>query len=412
MVLTAAWLVNFGLLQSAAQRAAGLPTPTFAVIAPSVAANFLNMITKSGGMAGLAMLLADGRRRGNPRGPVVAAYLLAAAVVEMAFGATLFVAMLVVWVSDRLTSAEIVASIVFAVYLAVRVGILVVAWRSRRLVAAVVRPARAVRRLAATTAAPTERTPCGRRPPRGHVPRATAPARSLPTVAHAVGVAVLGVLTLWAVVGAVGAGHSLIVALVGYSVTVLFTIVGLLPSGVGFVEVSLGAVLVSFGADGLARGGCGALPHLPTVVAGDRRRGACPRVRRAGGDPRASTGEVSSLHRFRSLRSMEHRYLGRSGFKVSAVSYGNWITHGSQVEEEQATSCVRAALEVGITTFDTADVYAERQGGMVLGEALAGERREGLEIFTKVFWPTGPRANDRGLSASTSMSRSTGHCAG
>jgi aryl-alcohol dehydrogenase-like predicted oxidoreductase len=95
---------------------------------------------------------------------------------------------------------------------------------------------------------------------------------------------------------------------------------------------------------------------------------------------------------------MEHRSLGRSGLKVSEISYGNWLTHGSQVEAEQATACVREALEVGITTFDTADVYAGTKAESVLGEALRGERREGLEIFTKVFWPTGPGANDRGLS--------------
>src|SRR5262245_38937480 len=83
---------------------------------------------------------------------------------------------------------------------------------------------------------------------------------------------------------------------------------------------------------------------------------------------------------------------------VSEISYGNWITHGSQVEAEQATACVRAALELGITTFDTADVYAGTRAEVVLGEALKGERREGLEIFTKVFWPTGPGRNDRGLS--------------
>jgi aryl-alcohol dehydrogenase-like predicted oxidoreductase len=95
---------------------------------------------------------------------------------------------------------------------------------------------------------------------------------------------------------------------------------------------------------------------------------------------------------------MEFRHLGRSGLLVSEISYGNWITHGSQVEEEQATQCVRAALELGITTFDTADVYAGTRAEAVLGRALAGERREGLEIFTKVFWPTGPGRNDRGLS--------------
>jgi aryl-alcohol dehydrogenase-like predicted oxidoreductase len=96
---------------------------------------------------------------------------------------------------------------------------------------------------------------------------------------------------------------------------------------------------------------------------------------------------------------MEFRYLGNSGLKVSAVSYGNWVTHGSQVEADQATACVRAALEAGITTFDTADVYANGKAETILGDALAGERRESLEIFTKVFFPTGPKGpNDSGLS--------------
>jgi aryl-alcohol dehydrogenase-like predicted oxidoreductase len=95
---------------------------------------------------------------------------------------------------------------------------------------------------------------------------------------------------------------------------------------------------------------------------------------------------------------MEHRHLGRSGLLVSEISYGNWITHGSQVEEEQALACVRAALDLGITTFDTADVYAGTRAEAVLGRALTGQRRRGLEIFTKVYWPTGPGPNDRGLS--------------
>ncbi|MFB7500822.1 aldo/keto reductase family protein [Streptomyces sp. NPDC056161] len=95
---------------------------------------------------------------------------------------------------------------------------------------------------------------------------------------------------------------------------------------------------------------------------------------------------------------MEYRHLGRSGLVISEIAYGNWLTHGSQVEAEQAAACVRAALEVGITTFDTADVYAGTRAEAVLGEALKNERREGLEIFTKVYWPTGPGRNDRGLS--------------
>ena len=96
---------------------------------------------------------------------------------------------------------------------------------------------------------------------------------------------------------------------------------------------------------------------------------------------------------------MEIRNLGGSGLKISAIAYGNWLTHGSQVEEDAATACVRQALDEGITTFDTADVYANTAAETVLGKALAGERREGLEIFTKVYWPTGPgKHNDHGLS--------------
>jgi aryl-alcohol dehydrogenase-like predicted oxidoreductase len=95
---------------------------------------------------------------------------------------------------------------------------------------------------------------------------------------------------------------------------------------------------------------------------------------------------------------MKFRHLGRSGLLVSEIAYGNWITHGSQVEEEAALACVRAALESGITTFDTADVYAGTRAEEVLGRALKDERRDGLEILTKVYWRTGPGANDSGLS--------------
>ncbi len=83
---------------------------------------------------------------------------------------------------------------------------------------------------------------------------------------------------------------------------------------------------------------------------------------------------------------------------VSAISYGNWITHGGQIEEETALACVRAALDAGITTFDTADVYAAGMAEEVLGRALRGVRRDAIEICTKVYWPTGPNPNNRGLS--------------
>jgi|TARA_B110000977_G_scaffold46289_1_gene62967 aryl-alcohol dehydrogenase-like predicted oxidoreductase len=96
---------------------------------------------------------------------------------------------------------------------------------------------------------------------------------------------------------------------------------------------------------------------------------------------------------------MQHRYLGNSGLKISEIIYGNWLTHGSQVTDEQAIKTVHAALDGGITTFDTADVYANLAAEKVMGDALKSQRREGLEILTKVYWPVaemGP--NDVGLS--------------
>ena len=95
---------------------------------------------------------------------------------------------------------------------------------------------------------------------------------------------------------------------------------------------------------------------------------------------------------------MDYRRLGSTGMYVSEISYGNWITHGSQVESEAAIKCVREALNQGITTFDTADVYANTKAEVVLAKALKGVRRESYELFTKVYWPTGPGKNDRGLS--------------
>ena len=108
---------------------------------------------------------------------------------------------------------------------------------------------------------------------------------------------------------------------------------------------------------------------------------------------------------------MQFRYLGRSGFKISEITYGNWLTHGSQIENDIATACVRAALDVGISTFDTADVYANGAAETVLGGALKGERRESLEVLTKVFSRPAPRdTTTSGCRASTSSNRSTVRC--
>src|SRR5699024_7886792 len=101
---------------------------------------------------------------------------------------------------------------------------------------------------------------------------------------------------------------------------------------------------------------------------------------------------------------MRFRHLGRSGLKISEITYGNWLTHGSQVENETATRCVQAALDAGITTFDTADTYANTRAEEALGAALAGQRRESLEISPKVDFPSGPEGpNVAGLARKHSL---------
>src|SRR5439155_2321563 len=126
-------------------------------------------------------------------------------------------------------------------------------------------------------------------------------------------------------------------------------------------------------------------------------RGAVRRHARTA-DPAAADAQAADQAWPELLGLMEYRHLGRSGLSVSEIAYGNWVTHGSQVEEDAARRCVEAALDEGITSFDTADVYAGTRAEEVLGRALRGVRRESVEIFTKVYWPTGPGPNDRGLS--------------
>ena len=85
---------------------------------------------------------------------------------------------------------------------------------------------------------------------------------------------------------------------------------------------------------------------------------------------------------------MEFRHLGRSGLKVSEIAYGNWLTHGSQVEEEAASACV-PPRSTRASPRSTPRTSTRDRAEAVLGRALHGVRRESVEIFTKVYWPTG-----------------------
>jgi aryl-alcohol dehydrogenase-like predicted oxidoreductase len=98
---------------------------------------------------------------------------------------------------------------------------------------------------------------------------------------------------------------------------------------------------------------------------------------------------------------MEHRFVGRSGLKVSALTFGNWLTQGGERDREIAERCIATALDLGITSFDTADTYANGAAEECLGAALKRQRRESLVVMSKVYFPAvaAPRGeNEVGLS--------------
>ena len=95
---------------------------------------------------------------------------------------------------------------------------------------------------------------------------------------------------------------------------------------------------------------------------------------------------------------MQHRRLGRSGLRVSEISLGSWLTFGATVDRAATAGVVRAALDAGIDSFDTADVYAGGAAEEALGAALRGVARHRLVVATKAFFPMSEGANDRGLS--------------
>ncbi len=95
---------------------------------------------------------------------------------------------------------------------------------------------------------------------------------------------------------------------------------------------------------------------------------------------------------------MHYRRLGRSGLKISEISLGAWVTFGSQVDEDTSIELIQAAYEAGVNFFDNADIYANGQAELVMGKALKNLPREALVISSKVFWPTMPGPNGRGLS--------------
>lgn len=96
---------------------------------------------------------------------------------------------------------------------------------------------------------------------------------------------------------------------------------------------------------------------------------------------------------------MRYRRMGKTGLKVSELSLGSWVTFGGQVGAQATKECMHAAFDAGVNFFDGAEAYAHGEAEKVMGEVIgvAGWRREGLVLSSKIFWG-GDGPNDKGLS--------------
>jgi uncharacterized protein (TIRG00374 family) len=252
--LMVVWMANDAGLQRATLRATGVRMGFGRVAIGAGVAHFLNLTTKSAGVAGLAGFRAEGRRAGLPENSVTAGYVLGAMLTEWAFVVALLASLVVLAIDGHLTATDLVGVGIFVLYAGSRILILVSATRDRDLLRSLMRlPVRfwaSVRRrspcegFARSNAAADElfdslqlvRGRCG---------------ALMPAVAHALATEVIAAAILWSCLRAVGAPLSPLQSLVAYSVSGLFGIVGFLPGGLGFVEVSLSAVLVGFGTTGV-----------------------------------------------------------------------------------------------------------------------------------------------------------------
>lgn len=248
-VVWLAWCLDWILLHLASRRITGVGGYSeFVRLAPVTLSSIaLNLAVKSGNVAGLAAFTSEAQRRGTSPGRVTGAYLSAAQLAEVAFIGTLGAGMGVVWVDGRVTRSEIVALVVFTIGIVVRMGSLVAAVRSREVLRRVwTWPARFLDKVRGKPEREHDTSHADELYEAVAAIRAR-PRAAVPAVVFAVAVDLIGATILWASMAAVGAGDRPVVALVSYAVSTLFGIVGVLPGGLGFVEVGAAAVLASYG---------------------------------------------------------------------------------------------------------------------------------------------------------------------
>jgi uncharacterized membrane protein YbhN (UPF0104 family) len=243
-------IVNKGMLHSAAQRTAGLDPGPLDLVSTSAAATALNDVTKTNGVAGAAVFLRRAGVRDEPRGPTVAAYVLATITGDLTAATTILVVLGLLASGGHLSAEISTAAVVYFVLMTAKVSVIVAALHSRATVRTLFR-------------IPTRCVAWVRRRPVDSFDTSAADDLFDATVlmrhhlrlggrvvAHSVAGDLIGIVTLWASLHAVGAHVDPIVPVVGYAVAMLFSNVSFVPGGVGLVELGLGAVLVAYGVSG------------------------------------------------------------------------------------------------------------------------------------------------------------------
>ncbi len=242
------WLLVWTGVHVLVRRAVGVGSRDVSVpfVGVVLAAHAANVVVTSGGMAGLSSFIADAKRRRLNDGRVHGAYVVVAALVDVAFLFTLVVGMAAIAVDDVLTRNESLAALAVVVVLALKTLALLVISANQRL----------VRRAYAILPNVISRLKRQPRPALDHHAADEAfeamsvirqrPTRMIPAMLCALLIDVVGVVILWCAIGAVGGGDRISVALIVYTVSSLFTVVSVLPGGVGLVEVGAAATLVGF----------------------------------------------------------------------------------------------------------------------------------------------------------------------
>ena len=250
VVLAFGAMWNQAAFHAAAQRAAAQPVTATELVLPVAAAGFMNAVVKSGAMAGLAPMLSESRRQGRSRAATVAGYVLVNVLGHLAFAVTLTIGLVALFLDGRFTRVDAIAAVVFVVFTSVQMIVIGAAVRSREVLRRLYRlpdhVARRLRRQDPSTTNDRSREQADELFDSVQLLR-DQPRLAAPAAFHALLVEAIGIGELWCVLRALHVSTTIGVALIAYAVSVLFTIVGFLPGGLGVVEFGLGALLLSFG---------------------------------------------------------------------------------------------------------------------------------------------------------------------